>query len=62
MAKSRVCEGDEGVTIIAGSGDFSATSGRERSSGQNVSISSPKYTLNSMLGGKDVPSGAGMSL
>jgi len=31
MEKSRVDEGEEGVTIIAGRADFSVASGRERS-------------------------------
>lgn len=31
MEKSCVCEGDEGVTMMAGKGDFSVASGRERS-------------------------------
>jgi hypothetical protein len=37
MEKSRVEEGEEGVTIIAGRGDFSVARGRERSV-QSVSV------------------------
>ena len=31
IEKSRVEDGDDGVTMMAGKGDFSATRGRERS-------------------------------
>lgn len=37
MEKSRVEDGEEGVTIIAGRGDFSVARGRERSV-QSVSV------------------------
>jgi len=40
MAKSPVEEGDEGVTMIAGRGDFSEAKGRERSSGAGTSAQS----------------------
>ena len=35
MEKWRSSEGDDGVTMIAGRGDFSVTSGRERSICEN---------------------------
>jgi len=38
MEKSVVLLGDEGVTIIAGSGLFSSTRGRVRSSGAGMSV------------------------
>jgi len=38
MLKSCAEEGEEGVTIIAGSGDFSDTSGRDRSKGAGMRV------------------------
>jgi hypothetical protein len=38
MLKSVSCVGEEGVTIIAGSDDFSDMSGKERSRGAGMSV------------------------
>ena len=54
MEKSRVEDGEEGVTIIAGRGDFSVARGRERSV-LSVSVGWKKRW-------RDVPSGAGIKV